>query len=397
MFQIGDWLFHPKERLLTRDGQAKRLSPRASRVLSLLARAQGEVLSRSELLDAAWSGMIVVEESLTHAIGEIRRALDDNSRQHRFIETLYGAGYRICTDVSYMPGQTGEALRPPYPLGFEPILTMFVSGDGRVRPGTSGALSDADITRFGGMVITYMPEALGLQIDLDRATAQVITVLKLELDACRTSVVLRYCQNDAWDTKQFGPFDPARPSLVAQRVAGFVALARSPGVESWMFNEYLDIGHACRHFTRLGVVPKLIHEWAANGRQVDLRVMRAMLGVELPESITLARRTGEIVVKDIDNMPISPVERRARLGKPVARAIVSKCMANFISKDHANRGLSERPFLGRALHLLMPELGPIQYARYRLVLPNTDDTTTTFSIPMPFGELADDRMSRIIH
>ena len=247
------------------------------------------------------------------------------------------------------------------------------------------------------MVITYMSEALGLQIDLDRATAQVITVLKLELDACRTSVILRYCQNDEWNTKQFGPFDPARPSFVAQRVAGLVAMARSPGVESWMFNDYLDIGHACRHSTILSVVPKLIHEWAANGRQVDLQIMRAMLGVELPESITLARRQDEIIVRDIDKMPISPVERRARIGKPIGQVIVSKGMANFILRDHADRGISERPFLGRALHLLMPKLGPMQYARYRLVLPNTDDTTTTFSIPMPFGELADERIHRINH
>ena len=305
MFQIEEWHFYPQQRLLSRDGQVKRLSPRASRVLSLLARAQGEVLSRSEILDAAWPDMIVVEECLTHAIGEIRRAFNENPRQTRYIETIYGTGYRICAEVNYTPGQTGQALLSRDPLGLKPILTMFVSGDGRVRPGTSGALSDADITRFGGMVITYMSEALGLQIDLDRATAQVITVLKLELDACRTSVILRYCQNDEWNTKQFGPFDPARPSFVAQRVAGLVAMARSPGVESWMFNDYLDIGHACRHSTILSVVPKLIHEWAANGRQVDLQIMRAMLGVELPESITLAR-SRSICRPSASDMPISP-------------------------------------------------------------------------------------------
>lgn len=396
MFQIGDWHYHPKQRLLQRTDDAKRLSPRANRVLLLLARAHGEPLSRNELLDAAWTGVIVVEESLTHAIGEIRRAFNDLGREKRYIETIHSFGYRICAEVIDMHGETAPVVAAHDPLGLQPVLTMFVSGDGRVRPGTGGALTTGDITRYGGMVISYMPEALGIQIDLDRATAQVITVLKLELDACRTSIVLRYCLNEQWQTRQFGPFEPSRPTIVAQRVAGFVAQARSPNVESWMFHEYLDIADACRHSAILGVVPKLLHEWAANGRQVDLRIMRAMLGVELPESITLARWADEITVEDIDNMPISLVERQARLGKPISRAIISKGMANFICTDHADRGGSETPFLGRALQLLTPELGPIQYARYRLVLPNADKTTTTFSIPMPFGELADDRIRRIM-
>lgn len=397
MFRIGDWHYHPKRRLLSRTDRSKRLSPRANRVLSLLAAAHGEPLSRNELLEAAWPGLVVVEETLTHAIGEIRRAFNDTGPEKRYIETIHSFGYRICSEVSRSPEFAGQINSPRDPFGLEPILTMFVSADGRVRPGTSGALTNADITRCGGMVISYMPEALGIKIDLDHATAPVITVLKLELDACRTSVALRYCQNDRWHTRKFGPFDPSRPTLIAQRVAGFVALARSPDVESWMFNEYLDIGDACRHSSMLGVVPKLIHEWAANGRQVDLRFMRAMLGVELPESITLGRRRDEIFVEDIDNMPISAAERCARIGKPVSRAIVSTGMVNFIARDHAERGSSETPFLGRALQLLTPELGPIQYARYRLVLPNADNTTTTFSIPMPFGELVDDRIRRIIH
>lgn len=64
-------------------------------VLLTLARVPGQVVSRQELEEAVWPGRIVTDDAVTNAIGKLRRALDDNPRQPRFIETIAKRGYRL--------------------------------------------------------------------------------------------------------------------------------------------------------------------------------------------------------------------------------------------------------------------------------------------------------------
>lgn len=60
-----------------------------------LVREPGRVWSRDALLDAVWPEQSVGEEVLTQAITELRRALGDDFRQPRFIETVHKTGYRL--------------------------------------------------------------------------------------------------------------------------------------------------------------------------------------------------------------------------------------------------------------------------------------------------------------
>ena len=85
------------------EGTIGRVEPMAMRVLVHLARNQGEVVSRSELLDTVWQGRYVTEDVLTGAISALRKALGDSARNPRFIQTVAGEGYRLLAEVVASP------------------------------------------------------------------------------------------------------------------------------------------------------------------------------------------------------------------------------------------------------------------------------------------------------
>lgn len=59
----------------------------------------GVAISKSELLDAVWPDVSVVEASLPTAIGKLRKALKDDQRECRIIETVPRIGYRLAVPV----------------------------------------------------------------------------------------------------------------------------------------------------------------------------------------------------------------------------------------------------------------------------------------------------------
>ena len=92
---IGDWMFDTAARRLCGGRGERKISPKAAAVLRALAETPGQVWSRDALLERVWPNVIVTEEVLTHAVGELRRALHDDARSPAFIETIHKSGYRL--------------------------------------------------------------------------------------------------------------------------------------------------------------------------------------------------------------------------------------------------------------------------------------------------------------
>src|SRR5215475_1536368 len=76
------------------------LSPKAFSVLLFLAERQGRLVTKQELLDAVWPDIHVTEGVLKRAVLEIRKALDDDAEEPRFIQTLHRRGYRFLSASS---------------------------------------------------------------------------------------------------------------------------------------------------------------------------------------------------------------------------------------------------------------------------------------------------------
>jgi TolB-like protein/DNA-binding winged helix-turn-helix (wHTH) protein len=93
-FQADDIAFR-----LTADGVPVSLEPKALRLLLYLIQNRGRLVRKQELLDAIWLDAAVSESALTRSVGLLRKALEDDSREPRFIETVPTAGYRFIAQV----------------------------------------------------------------------------------------------------------------------------------------------------------------------------------------------------------------------------------------------------------------------------------------------------------
>src|SRR5262245_46972867 len=86
------------ERLWERE-KSVRLGHKALAVLQRLVSQPGQLVTKDDLLAAAWPDTAVCEAVLTTAMRELRRALGDHARVPRFIETVHGRGYRFIAPV----------------------------------------------------------------------------------------------------------------------------------------------------------------------------------------------------------------------------------------------------------------------------------------------------------
>lgn len=95
-FDLGDWSFSPSAAtLIHANGKQRRLENRASDVLTLLCESAGGVVSHAELVEKVWGGRELSRNSVAVVIGDLRRALDDDARSPRYIETIPKRGYRL--------------------------------------------------------------------------------------------------------------------------------------------------------------------------------------------------------------------------------------------------------------------------------------------------------------
>ena len=79
------------------------------RLLLCLAERQGEVVSIEELLGKVWMGVNVSPDSVYQAVTSLRRELEDDAKQPKYIETVPRLGYRMVADVG--PWEAGDVLR----------------------------------------------------------------------------------------------------------------------------------------------------------------------------------------------------------------------------------------------------------------------------------------------
>ena len=76
------------------------LRPKTFAVLCHLVENAGRLVSKKELLDAVWPDTRVSERGLKDYVQEIRKALGDDPKTPRFIETVPRRGYRFIAPIS---------------------------------------------------------------------------------------------------------------------------------------------------------------------------------------------------------------------------------------------------------------------------------------------------------
>jgi DNA-binding winged helix-turn-helix (wHTH) protein/tetratricopeptide (TPR) repeat protein len=109
VFRFGTFELHAGPGELRQRGDLVRLAPQPLKVLELLVRHSGEVLTRNEIREHVWCGDTFVdfEQGLNFCIRQIREALGDTADAPRFVETIPRRGYRFL-----MPVKTAGEAQP---------------------------------------------------------------------------------------------------------------------------------------------------------------------------------------------------------------------------------------------------------------------------------------------
>src|ERR1700678_889701 len=99
VYEFEDFRLDPENRLLTCAGKEIVLPGRAFDVLLMLVRHPRALLTKEELLASIWSWSFVEEANLTVAVSTVRRALNEDPHERRFIQTVARRGYRFVAEV----------------------------------------------------------------------------------------------------------------------------------------------------------------------------------------------------------------------------------------------------------------------------------------------------------
>src|SRR5687768_7536616 len=123
-YRFGDVEFDRSGFRLTRAGRPVHVEPKVLEVLAHLIANRGRLVEKRELLAAVWGDTAVTEGALTRAIAQLRKAIGDDAREGRYLETVPTRGYRFLADVETV---SGEVLVERPPRRAWPALSLAIA------------------------------------------------------------------------------------------------------------------------------------------------------------------------------------------------------------------------------------------------------------------------------
>lgn len=109
LYRFGSFELHAAAAELRQHGDLVKLAPQPAKVLALLVRRAGEIITRDQIREHVWAGDTFVdfEQGLNFCVRQIREALGDTADAPRYIETLPRRGYRFLMPVTTPAPDTG--------------------------------------------------------------------------------------------------------------------------------------------------------------------------------------------------------------------------------------------------------------------------------------------------
>jgi len=93
VFRFGQFELVPARRLLAKEGRAVKIGSRAFDVLTVLVGNAGSVVESQELMVRVWGKVVVEDSNLRVHISTLRRLLEDDGRENRYIVHVARRGY----------------------------------------------------------------------------------------------------------------------------------------------------------------------------------------------------------------------------------------------------------------------------------------------------------------
>ena len=108
-YEFADFRVDVEKHLLWRATDPISLTPKVFETLLVFLEHRGEVLEKDRLMSLLWADSFVEESNLAQNVAVLRRALGENSKQHKYILTIPGRGYRFIADVKDVFGDAGNS------------------------------------------------------------------------------------------------------------------------------------------------------------------------------------------------------------------------------------------------------------------------------------------------
>jgi DNA-binding winged helix-turn-helix (wHTH) protein/Tfp pilus assembly protein PilF len=193
---------HPENQSLTIGARTVALQRKPYLVLQYLIENRDRMIQRKELLDRFWDGQEVYDESLSKAIGTIRKAFGDAPDSLDFIETRWGLGYRYVGPFDDSPAPAANNSKhpncPDQPSATEPSPANGKEGldSSGLAPGQAPA--SVPLAYAGGPV----PKATNLQWGRWRNVAALLLVI---VTICAAWLTHRYTEGKNAAAPQAAP------------------------------------------------------------------------------------------------------------------------------------------------------------------------------------------------
>src|SRR6266446_3552737 len=153
LYRFGPFEIDPQRRTLSCHESPIPLTPKTFDVLLFLAQNSNRLITKEELLQAVWGDTFVEEGNLKQYISHLRKALADNSEDHRLIVTITRKGYQFATDIvlaeaADIPKRNAEVLTSG-------VSTPEIAVDGKV--GNENSRAQALTVLESSKVSTVIP------------------------------------------------------------------------------------------------------------------------------------------------------------------------------------------------------------------------------------------------
>ena len=107
-YAFGEFVLDPANRTCTHGDEALPISGKVYDILLAFVENPGRLLSKDELIDRIWADEFVEEGNLARNVSTLRKLLGDTQKDHKYILTVPGHGYRFVADVKSVDDQASE-------------------------------------------------------------------------------------------------------------------------------------------------------------------------------------------------------------------------------------------------------------------------------------------------
>lgn len=113
-YRFGPFMLDSGKHTLMKKGVEVPLGVKPMRILVALVKYAGNIITKEDLMKELWPDVAVEPNNLDQQISLLRRALDEGSKDAKYIVNVPRVGYRFGADVEVVRKATGRTFETPY-------------------------------------------------------------------------------------------------------------------------------------------------------------------------------------------------------------------------------------------------------------------------------------------